>query len=209
MEERVIDLDERSLARDAARDADAFTRLYERYLDPVTAFMRANAADDATADDLASQVFFKALTSASTYRGDGSYRAWIFQIARNTLADHHAERGRLHIPVDEVPDRVDGEPSPAVLSLVDEERDLLWDAVGALPDAQREVVQLRYRLNLPIDEIARRTRRSSVAVRQLLHRAKHGLRRRLRARDVAALLGAATGTSALIAIGYRRHRRAR
>ena len=31
----------------------------------------------------------------------------------------------------------------------------------------------------------------------------------LRTRDVAALLGAATGTSALVAIGYRRRRRPR
>jgi RNA polymerase sigma-70 factor (ECF subfamily) len=209
MEESVVNLSERALAREADRDAEAFTQLYERYLDPVTAFMRANTQDAATADDLASRVFFKALTCASTYRGEGSYRSWIFQIARNTLASWHADRARLQIPVEEVPEQPDATPSPALLTVVDEERDLLWDTVADLPEAQREVVHLRYRGNLSVDEIARKTRRSSVAVRQLLHRAKQGLRKRLRTRDVAALLGAATGTSALVAIGYRRHRRAR
>jgi len=209
MEESVVDLSERALGREADKDAEAFTELYERYLDPVTAFLRANTADAATAEDLASRVFFKALTSASTYRGEGSYRSWIFQIARNTLATWHTERARLQIPVEEIPEQMDATPSAALLTVVDEERDFLWETVATLPEAQREVVNLRYRFNLSIDEIARVTRRSSVAVRQLLHRAKHGLRRRLRTRDVAALLGAATGTSALIAIGYRRHRRTR
>ena len=205
----MVNLNERALGREADTDAEAFTQLYERYLDSVTSFMRANTDDAATAEDLASRVFFKALTSASTYRGEGSYRSWIFQIARNTLATWSAERARLQIPVDEVPERIDAAPSPAFLTVVDEERELLWETVAALPEAQREVIDLRYRFNLSIDEIARMTRRSSVAVRQLLHRAKHGLRKRLRTRDVAALLGAATGTSALIAIGYRRHRRTR
>lgn len=208
MEETSVILDDQALARHAVSDAEAFSQLYERYFHPIRAFMLAQTGDPAAADDLTARVFLRAFTSAASYRGEGSYRAWIFQIARNTLADWRSQRDNLEVPLDDVSDPQDDAPSAALLTLVDEERDLLWGTIASLPEAQREVVHLRYVRNLSIDEIARVTKRSSVAVRQLLHRARAGLRKRLRARDVAALLGA-TGTSALLAIGYRRHRKVR
>lgn len=195
-----------TLARAAGSDAAAFSELYTRHFHSIYSFIRAHVPNAATAEDLTSQVFFRALTSAATYRGEGSYRAWIFGIARNALATWQRESARLQVTMDDVPEQADEAASPALLTVVGEERELLWDTIDALPEAQREVIHLRYWKNLSVEEIAHVTRRSSVAVRQLLHRAKQRLRKGLRGKDLAALLGA-TGTSALIALGYRRHRR--
>jgi RNA polymerase sigma-70 factor, ECF subfamily len=208
MEERWVIEDDEALARTAVSDTEAFSQLYERFFGPINAYMRAQVPDEATAEDLTSRVFYRALAAAASYRGEGSYRAWIFQIARNTLSTWRTQNQQDRVNLEEIPDPHDDAPSAALLTVVDEERDLLWGTIASLPEAQREVVHLRYVKDLSIDEIARVTRRSSVAVRQLLHRARAGLRRRLRKRDVAALLGA-TGTSALLAIGYRHHRRHR
>lgn len=199
-------LEDEQLAGYAASEATAFEELYERYVQPVYRYIRPQVPDDATADDLTAQVFYRAFVSASSYRGEGSYKAWIFQIARNTTSTWKTERARLEIPVERLPDEIHIQDSPVSATLVGEERDLVLETVAELPDAQREVVRLRYYKDLTVEEIARLTRRSTGAVRQLLHRARNRLRGRLSGKDLTALLGA-TGASALAVYSLRRHRR--
>jgi RNA polymerase sigma factor (sigma-70 family) len=199
-------LADEKLAEHAASEAAAFEELYDRYVQPVHRYIRAQVPDDATAEDLTAQVFFKAFVAASSYRGDGSYKSWIFQIARNTAVTWRSRRTRLEIPVEHLPVELHVEDLPVSATLAGEERDLVLETVAELPAAQREVVRLRYYKDLTVEEIARITRRSTGAVRQLLHRARNRLRRRLSGKDLTALLGA-TGASALAVYSLRRHRR--
>jgi RNA polymerase sigma-70 factor, ECF subfamily len=176
--------DDKTLAERAERDFEAFAELYRRYLCPVYRFVRSQVPDDATAEDLTAHVFFKALSSAGSYRGDGSYSAWIFRIAHNSLSTWRRRAGRSVEVVEEVPERVDPTPSPPSQVIVGEERDLIWQTVSQLPPAQREVVGLRYIEDFSIEEVAEITRRSRGAVRILLHRARNRLRKALDGKDV-------------------------
>jgi RNA polymerase sigma-70 factor (ECF subfamily) len=178
------DPSDEELAARAGRDFAAFTSLYERYLEPVYRYVRSQTRDRATAEDLTAQVFLKALASAATYKGDGSYRSWLFTIARNTVSTWRSERKKNLVPIEEVEQHVDPAPAASALAIASEDRALLWHAVSRLPDAQREVVRLRYRAELTIDEIARVTRRSSGAVRVLLHRARARLQQLLKHKDL-------------------------
>jgi RNA polymerase sigma-70 factor, ECF subfamily len=192
------------LAQHAASEAAAFAELYERYLEPVHRYVRSQVHDHAIAEDLTAQVFLKTFVSASTYRGEGSYRSWIFQIARNTINTWRSNRSQKEVPVEEV-----YEPAPVAAPASDapEPQELVRETVKSLPDAQQEVIELRYWKDLSIEEIANKTRRSTGAVRQLLHRARRRLERKLTARDVGAIAGA-TGASAIAAIySIKRHRR--
>lgn len=172
------------LASRAGRDFGAFAELYQRYLEPVYRYVRTQTRDRATAEDLTAQVFFKALSSADTFKGEGSYRAWLFTIARNTVATWRAERKKKLVPIEDLPEHPDPAPSAQSLAIASEDSALLWTAVAHLPEAQREVVRLRYRRELTIDEIARVTRRSSGAVRVLLHRARARLQHVLKHKDI-------------------------
>lgn len=192
------------LAERVPSDLRAFAELYRRHRASILRYLSARTQDPATAEDLTAQVFFKALSSAKTFRGRGSYRAWLYRIARNTLMNWRAEKARLQIPVASLPEESDDEDSPTVIALAQEEQDLLWDTVGELSEAQREVVRLRYWKDLPIEEIARRTGRTTGAIRVLLHRSIRSLRQRLTGKDLTAILGA-TGAAASIAI-YSVHR---
>lgn len=172
------------LAARAGRDFAAFAELYQRYLEPVYRYVRSQTRDRATAEDLTAQVFFKALNAADTFKGEGSYRSWIFTIARNTVASWRADRKKKLVPIEDLTEHPDPAPSAQSLAIASEDRALLWTAVSHLPEAQREVVRLRYRRELTIDEIARVTRRSSGAVRVLLHRARVRLERVLANKDL-------------------------
>lgn len=195
------------LAERTPSDLSAFAELYRRYRHPIYRYLRSRTHDSATAEDLTAQVFFKALKAAASFRGQGTYRAWLYQIARNTVTNWRGEKARLQVPVADLPDGTDDEDSPTVIALAREEGNLLWDAVDELSDAQREVIRLRYWKELPIDEIARRTGRSTGAIRVLLHRATRSLRARLSAKDVTAILGATTAAASIAMYSLRRQRR--
>lgn len=199
-------VDDETLARNARNETGAFAELYERYLRPVHNFVRSHVSDVATAEDLTAQVFFKSLVSASTFRGEGSYRSWIFQIARNTIATWKTQVKNLEIPVGAIQEGPTLEETPAVITLADAEREELAATVDELPDAQREVILLRYWKDLTVDEIAEKTERSPGAVRQLLHRARQRLRKKVSATDIAAIAGA-TGASALAIYSIARRKR--
>jgi RNA polymerase sigma-70 factor, ECF subfamily len=177
--------DDKTLAERAARDFEAFAELYQRYLCPVYRFIRSQTPDDATAEDLTAHVFFKALSNAASYRGDGSYSAWIFRIAHNSLSTWRRRAGRAVEVVEELPESVDPTPSPASQVIVTEERNLIWETVSELPPAQREVVALRYIEDFSIEEVADITKRTRGAVRILLHRARARLRKALDGKDIA------------------------
>jgi RNA polymerase sigma-70 factor (ECF subfamily) len=179
------DGDDRTLAERAGRDFEAFAELYRRYLCPVYRFVRSQVSDDATAEDITAHVFFKALSSASTYRGEGSYSSWIFRIAHNSLSTFRERAGRSAVVTEDVPDGIDPTPSPASQVIVAEARGVVWDTVAQLPPAQREVVALRYIQDFSIEEVSEITSRSRGAVRILLHRARVRLRKALEGKDIA------------------------
>jgi RNA polymerase sigma-70 factor, ECF subfamily len=171
------------LAKRAPEDFEAFAELYRRYLTPVYKFVRSQTPDEATAEDVTAHVFYKALASSATFRGDGSYRSWVFRIAHNSLVSWRSRAGKAVI-VEEVPETVDPSPTPASQALEREKRGFVWQTVAELPPAQREVVALRYLEDLDIEEIAEVSERSRGAVRILLHRARMRLRHALEGKDV-------------------------
>jgi RNA polymerase sigma-70 factor (ECF subfamily) len=190
MQARALDMDvfaeadDRTLAEQASGDFEAFAELYRRYLCPIYRFVRSQVGDDATAEDLTAHVFFKALSSAASYRGDGLYSSWIFRIAHNTLSTWRQRATRSIVVTEELPEEVDPTPSPPSQVITGEARGLVWDTVAQLPPAQREVVALRYIEDFSIEEVADITRRSKGAVRILLHRARGRLRKALDGKDL-------------------------
>jgi RNA polymerase sigma factor (sigma-70 family) len=179
----VSDASDEQLAARAATDFDSFEELYRRYIVGMYRFMRSQTPDEATAEDLTAQVFFKALSSAGSFRGDGSYKSWLFRIAHNVLSTWRSRRGRA-LTVEEVPDEADPGPTPVSHAIATEERNVMWEEVADLPSAQQEVITLHYAEELSIEEVARATKRTRGAVRILLHRARHRLRHALEGRDL-------------------------
>lgn len=174
--DRWTELDDDQLASRAAHDFDAFATLYRRYLCVVYRFVRSQTPDDATAEDLTAHIFFKALSSAGSYRGEGTYRAWLFRIAHNTISSYRSTRKRSAVTVRDLPEEADPAPCPATTALVQDARDVVWRTVSELPPTQREVVALHYLDDLSIAEVASITGRTRGAVRILLHRAREKLR---------------------------------
>jgi RNA polymerase sigma-70 factor, ECF subfamily len=175
--------------RAAQADKAAFATLYGRYLDRVYGYAFYQLGDHHDAEDATERIFLAALRAIPGFRDQGStFRAWLFRIAHNSIANAHRTRSRRRS--DPLPDgferpATDADPAGLVV-LADELREVRA-AIAHMPDDRRQVILLRFVDDLSTAEIAEVLDRSPGAVRVLLHRSL---------RDLAARLGNVPGEPA-------------
>jgi len=162
---RIIALVE--LAREG--DKEAFGQLYDHYHVSVYRFLYYRVGSASLAEDLASETFFRALRSMSSFRWQGKdFGAWLMTIARNLTADHFkAGRTRLEQSTEDMQtldSTSDGPEGEVLASLTNE---ALLAALHDLPTEQRECLVMRFLQGLSIAETAEILGRSSGAVKQL------------------------------------------
>lgn len=166
-------LDDDSLVEAARHDRQAFGALYDRYFDAIYAYIARRTGDEAEAEDIAAQVWERALKSIERYQVRGvPISAWLYRIAGNQLANHrrHARILRF-VPLAPTHGSVEHEG--------DVEGDAVRAALDALSEADREVLSLCYFAGLAPPEIAEVLDCGVAAVHKRLHRARARLRRRL------------------------------
>lgn len=165
--------EERLLVEAAQKNPARFDKLYERNFERVYAFLARRVHDQATAEDLTSEVFHRALASLPRFEWrDVPFAVWLLRIARNALADHWQRTAR---------DQGNPQPEPAEDADLEaaERRTTLFRLVTDLPADQRRVIVERFAEQHSIREIAKQLGRSEGAVKQLQFRALKTLRARL------------------------------
>jgi RNA polymerase sigma-70 factor (ECF subfamily) len=167
--------------RSAQADRAAFDVLYRRYLDRVYGYAFYSLGDHHDAEDVTERTFLAALKALSSFReGSGTFRAWLFRIAHNTIANAHRSRARRRteplLPAFDPP-APNADPA-GVVGRAEELRRVLH-LVAELPDDRRQVVLLRFVDGLSSREIGQVMDRSEGAARVLLHRALKDLAARL------------------------------
>jgi RNA polymerase sigma-70 factor (ECF subfamily) len=163
--------------RAAQADRSAFAILYRRYLDRVYAYAFYQLGDHHDAEDATERTFLAALAALPGFRDEGaSFRAWLFRIAHNTVANVHRTRSRRRaVPLPEEFERPAPDADPAALVARAEEQRRILRAIATLPEDRRQVVLLRFVDGLSTAEISEVLDRSAGAVRVLQHRALRDL----------------------------------
>jgi RNA polymerase sigma-70 factor (ECF subfamily) len=167
--------------RAAQADRAAFAVLYRRYADRVYGYAFYQLGDHHDAEDATERTFMAAMRAIGGFREQGSsFRAWLFRIAHNTIANAHRTRSRRRAePLPEGWDRPAPDPDPAGLVALADELRAVRSAIGSMPNDRRQVILLRFVDGLSTAEIALVLDRSPGAVRVLLHRALRDLAERL------------------------------
>ena len=151
-------------------DLDSLTALFERYHRPLFGFFYRMTDDRAAAQDLVQDVFVRLLKYRRSYRVEGSFESWLYQIARNSRHDFAAKNPAM----DSIDDGIDVAakgPGPALRLEQHEDAALLKKALRRLPMDKRELIVLaRYR-GLTYAQLAALTGASAATMRVRLHRA--------------------------------------
>ncbi|MFI1967373.1 ECF subfamily RNA polymerase sigma factor, BldN family [Streptomyces pathocidini] len=174
---RMMDLVERA----QSGEAEAFGRLYDQYADTVYRYIYYRVGGKATAEDLTSETFLRALRRIGTFTWQGrDFGAWLVTIARNLVADHFkSSRFRLEVTTGEMLDANEVERSPEDSVLESLSNAALLEAVRKLNPQQQECVTLRFLQGLSVAETARVMGKNEGAIKTLQYRAVRTLARLL------------------------------
>jgi RNA polymerase sigma-70 factor, ECF subfamily len=97
---------EKELIEQAKSDPESFGRLYDKYYQPIFAYILKRVADFELAKDLTSETFFKALKYLPRYRFEGKpFNAWLYKIASSQINDFFRQKARYcEITTEESPE---------------------------------------------------------------------------------------------------------
>jgi len=153
-------------------DKVTFTRAVEEYQDMVFHLALHMLGTPADADDAVQEVFLRLFRQAAPFQGEEHLRRWLLRVTANYCKDVlKSPWRRRRASLEEVP-AVD----PAFRR---EEERALYEAVMALPEKYRAVLDLFYYEDLPVREIGEILSISPSAVTTRLSRAREMLKLRL------------------------------
>jgi RNA polymerase sigma-70 factor (ECF subfamily) len=168
--------DERLLVEAAQADPSRFDVLYELHFDRIYFFVVSRVRDRATAEDLTSEVFHKALANLHGYEWRGApFSAWLYRIASNAIVDHYKRSNREQQANEFEHPLASPKLSSADLDFIERHVHFVR-LIDQLPDVQRRVLRERFVEERSIREIARRLSKTEGAIKQLQFRALQTLR---------------------------------
>ena len=169
------DQDRQLIARWRAGDDRAATALVERHAQALARFAVASGERN-DVDELVQDTFVRAFNSLDGFRGDSSFRTWLFTIQRRLLVDRkRAERRRRDR--DEVQEDDAATEYDALDTVVaDETQRRLQKAIAKLSPTQKEVFTLRVSEGLSYKEIAEAVGTTEGAARVHYHNAMRAVK---------------------------------
>ncbi len=135
----------------------AFDVLLGRYRSQIKRYLLSLTADPDAADDILQDTFIKVYTSIHQYRGEASFKSWLFVIARNSWKNYlrsHQYQARIDQYKDVYDLHIASEQSPENALIQQQRSRLLRVAIDALPAKQRTTLSLRIDRQLPFACIA-------------------------------------------------------
>lgn len=169
---------QRIIASAQSGDQDSIAELFTMFVDRIYRFLRGRLSDEQTAEDITQTVFLEMIQSLPRYipQQNAKFSTWLFQIARFRLIDHYRQhRETVSLDEGQLPDH----PNLRVDAIINDVPAGLDAALARLPERYQTVLHLRYREELPLNEIARVINVSVVNVRVIHFRALRALRQHL------------------------------
>ena len=172
-----LSTDEIDLANEARANAEAFGELYRRHVTRVYRYHMAHTGNVKDAEDLTSQTFIAALEGIRSFRGSGTFAAWLLGIAARKKAMFF--RGiKPEVPI-EVAEQI---PSPNLGTdqLVNQRLrlDAISHALKQISPERADAIALCFFSELSYIEVGSVLKKSEAAAKMLVTRGLQDLRER-------------------------------
>jgi RNA polymerase sigma-70 factor (ECF subfamily) len=134
-----------------------FRTLYQAYFQRLYTYVAYRVSSQADAEDVTSDVFAQVVKSIHRfeYRGEGTFAAWLFRIAHNTIGKYYRRSLlRQSVSFEEIPDILSNELLPEQMVSERERFRRVHTAIQHLSKRRQEVITLRYFAGLRNQDIA-------------------------------------------------------
>ena len=146
--------DELLLNRFRRGNSSAFEQLYTRYRKSLYIYLLRTCANSSEADDLYQEVWSRVIDSKERFN-HGSFKAYIFRIARNLQIDHFRRQSLRLVTDGKSSDEViDPQPEPDDRSHAEDCGKRLLSELSLLPNDQRDAFLLKEESGLSLQQIA-------------------------------------------------------
>ncbi len=178
------DTDQDILIKEACSDSAAFAQLYRLHYDKVFRYCARRLFNRHTAEDVTSIVFFKAMRTISSFKGNSrDFRNWLYRIATNAVNDHLRTAKRRADAIRNIALVHGSDHTLDAESNCELQEEILpvKQALLTLKPKQQTVITLRFFEKLKLNEIAEILGQNPATTRSQLSRALSSLRKKLKA----------------------------
>lgn len=170
--------EDQAIASAAQGDTDAFTFLYERYVNRIYNYIYYRTGNPHEAEDLTSRVFYRALHHINHYNNRGvPFSAWLYRIAHNLVANWHRDNSRRkEVPLDDYAHFPHRAQQPEASVEDNQELEIMLRAIRRLPPDRQQLLILKFVEGMSNADVAIVMMRSEGAIKSLYHRTLLALR---------------------------------
>lgn len=176
--------DDKLVASYNAGDQEALNSLIHRYLNQIYIFAHRMTGSQEEAKDIAQETFVKVWRTIARYKMTGTFKAWIFAIARNTAIDKlRKKKSAVFSDFEDVNGKntltetlSDPETLPATLIEKAEKNGLLGKALLTLNPDDRAILSLHYSEDMTFEMIGKTLKKPLNTVKSRHRRALARLR---------------------------------
>ncbi len=155
--------------------------LIELYAESIKRLAYTYVKNWSAADDITQEVFIKCYEKMEDFRGDSSYKTWLYKITRNKCKDYLKSKWyRSFFPTDFMPERLGNNEISTEDQVINKLEDMeLSQKVLALPTKYREIIILFYYEQLKMKEIEALTHLNVETIKTRLRRGKKILQKKM------------------------------
>ncbi|MBO0322947.1 RNA polymerase sigma factor [Muricauda sp. CAU 1633] len=159
-------------------DLDKLGLLYERHKKRLFGFFYNLGNNPSVSEDLVQNVFMRILKYRKSYSGEGSFAAWMFQMARNVNYDYHKKVSKSGISRGVAPEDANAGSEDSLNESLEQQGNtfLVKKALNLLPTDKKEILLLSKYRELKFHEIGEILGCTEGAAKVRVHRALKDLR---------------------------------
>lgn len=158
-------------------DNDAFKLLLERHREPLALFLNGMLHNIEDAEDVMLDAYAVAASGTTKFKGESSFKTWLYAIARNLALKHLRKKHFFFIPLNEETAEIPEEnSSPDMELLKSEDNKILYEALNKIHPDYRQVLHLTYFEEMDNDEVAKVLGKNKKQVYNLVARGKQALK---------------------------------
>ena len=159
-----------------AGDVEKLNLLYKRYSRRFFGFFYGMTQDGATSEDLVQNVFMRILKYKHTYKEEGDFEVWAFQMARNVHKDHYRKNKRYSFQDMHAYEESMSDSAKETEMERSDELTYLKRALASLSDEKRELIELVRFQKVKYARVAEMLGTSESAIKVRVHRIVKELR---------------------------------